>query len=97
MFCPITNFVLKKDCICDALQQNREQVAQAYFEIWTITVGIGVKNNSSVDFEIFSFLHTLICFPSPPCNFWLIFQNFVRKKAAFSAACQIQNCRNRKL
>ena len=24
--------------ISDALQQNREQVAQAYFEIWTIEV-----------------------------------------------------------
>ena len=39
--------------LCDALQQNREQVAQAYFEIETIGVGIGVKNNSLVDFEIF--------------------------------------------
>ena len=29
------------DDICDALQQNREQVAQAYFEIWTIEVGMG--------------------------------------------------------
>ena len=29
--------------ICDALQQNREQVAQAYFEMWAIEVGIGVK------------------------------------------------------
>ena len=28
--------------ICDALQQNREQATQAYFEIWTIEVGIGV-------------------------------------------------------
>ena len=31
-------------CICDALQQNREKVAQAYFEIWTIIeVDIGCK------------------------------------------------------
>ena len=37
---------------CDALQQNREQVALAYFEMWVIEVGIGVKNDSSVDFEI---------------------------------------------
>ena len=44
---------LQRYSICDALQQNREQVAHAYFEIWTIEVGIGVKNNSSVDFEIF--------------------------------------------
>ena len=28
---------------CDALQQNREQVPQAYFEIWTIEVGMGEK------------------------------------------------------
>ena len=26
--------------IYDALQQNREQVAQAYFEMWTTEVGI---------------------------------------------------------
>ena len=83
--------------IYDPLQQNREQVAQAYFEIWTIEVGLGVKNNSSVDFEIFVFLHTLICL-SPPCNFLLIFKHFSTKKnSAFSAACHIQNCRNRKL
>ena len=31
--------------ICDTLKQNREQVAQVFFEIWTIQVGIGVKNN----------------------------------------------------
>ena len=42
--------------ICDAAQQNREQVGQAYFEIRSIEVSIGVKNNSSVDFEIFGFL-----------------------------------------
>ena len=57
--------------ICDALQQNREQVAQAYFEIWAIKVGIGVKNESSVDFEIFFFLSTLLCL--------VIFQNFPTK------------------
>ena len=83
--------------ICDALQQRREQVAQAYFEIWTIEVSIGVKNNSSVDFEIFVSLHTFICFLSPPCNFWLIFKHFPTKNFAFSAACHIQNYRNRKL
>ena len=33
----------KYSCICDALQQSREQVAQTYFEIWTIEVGIGMK------------------------------------------------------
>ena len=66
--------------------------------------GIMVKNNSSVDFEIFVFLHTLICFLSPPCNFWLIFKHFPTKNSAFSAACHIQigtglhkTYRNRKL
>ena len=55
--------------ICDAqhaLQQNKEQVTQAYFEIWTIEVGIGLKNNPYVDFQIFSFIFFfftyLICF-----------------------------------
>ena len=84
-------------CMCDALQQNREQVTQAYFEIWAIEVGIGVKNYSSVDFEIFDFLHTLICFTSPPCKFWLIFKHFPAKNCTFSAACHIKNDRNRKL
>ena len=52
-----------------ALQQNKEQVAQAYFEIWAIEVGIGVKDDSSVDFEMFVFfLHTSLCLLSPPCN-----------------------------
>ena len=55
--------------ICGVLQQNRQQVAQVYFEIWTIELGIGVKNKSSVDFEIFAFLHTLVCFLSLPGNF----------------------------
>ena len=44
-------------------------MAQAYFEIWVIEVGKGVKNNSSVDFEIFVSLLTIICPLSPPCNF----------------------------
>ena len=43
------------------------------------------------------FLYTLICFLSPPCNFWLILKQFPRKTCAFSATCQIQNYRNRKL
>ena len=38
-----------------------------------------VKNNSSVDFEIFVSLHTLICFLSPQGNFWLIFKHFSTK------------------
>ena len=34
---------------------------------------LGVKKNSSVDSEIFFFTYfnMLICFLSPPCNFWL--------------------------
>ena len=44
--------------ICDALQQNREQVAQAYLKIWATEVGIAVKNDSSValEFVLFWFL-----------------------------------------
>ena len=56
-----------------------------------------VKNNSSVDFDIFVRIHTLICFLSPPCNFGLIFKHFTQKNSAFSAAYHIQNYRNRKL
>ena len=57
--------------ICPALQQNRQQVTSrtGLFGIWKIEVDmIGVKNNSSVNFEIFVFSHTLICFILPPCN-----------------------------
>ena len=36
---------------------KQDQVTQAYFEIWPIEVGIGVKNISSVDFKIFVFLY----------------------------------------
>ena len=44
--------------VCAALQQNREQVTQAYFEVWAIEAGIHieVKNNSSVNFEIFLYI-----------------------------------------
>ena len=85
--------------ICDALQQNREHDAHAYFEIWTIEFGTGVKNNSPVNFEIFYFilfsfiylfiffLHTLICFLSPPCNFYLIFKHSLTKK--FCVFCSL--------
>ena len=47
--------------------------AQAFFfQIRTIEVRIGLKNNSSLlDFEIFK--TTLTCFSSPLCNFWLVF------------------------
>ena len=38
--------------MCNALQQNSEQVTQACFEMWTIVVGMGLKDSSSVDFEI---------------------------------------------
>ena len=37
-----------------------DQVVQAYFEIWTIEVSTGVKNNLSVDFKIFFYhLHVI--------------------------------------
>ena len=53
-----------------------------------------MKNNSSIDFEIFFFLLcTLICLLSPPCNFLLIFKHFPIKNCALSAACQIKNYR----
>ena len=52
-------------------------------EIWTIEVGIGVKNNSSVHFKIVFFLHTLFCFLSPLCNFWLIIKHFPTKNMHF--------------
>ena len=46
--------------ICDALQHNRGQVSHwVYFEIWTIEVGTGVKNNSSGDFEIISYMFSI--------------------------------------
>ena len=79
---------------CDALQQNREQVAEAYFEIRTIEVGKVLKNNSSVDFQIFGFfLHTLICFLWPLwISDWYLNIFPQKKKSAFSAACHIQNC-----
>ena len=41
--------------VCDALQQNREQVTQVYFEIWAIEVGIEVKNDSSVNLRFLIF------------------------------------------
>ena len=41
--------------------------------------GTGVRNNSSVDFEISVFSHILVCFLSPPCNFWLTFKHFLTK------------------
>ena len=35
-----------------SIGKTKEYVAQAYFEIWAIEVGIGEQNNPSVDFEI---------------------------------------------
>ena len=48
-----TNSQRPRECISDALQQDWEQVAQTYFEfeIWVVEVGIGVKNDSSIEFE----------------------------------------------
>ena len=71
--------------ICDTFQQNREQVTQVYFEIWTIEVGIGVKNNSFVDIEIFIILHTLK------------FSNILLQDILHFLQPVIENYRNRKL
>ena len=54
--------------ICYPLKENREQVTQVCFKIWTISWHRG-ENNSSVIFCDFCFLHTLICFLSHLCNF----------------------------
>ena len=54
---------------CDALQQNREQVAQANFEMWTSKVGIGVKNKSPTGRFSFSFFFLMYHNISPSCNF----------------------------
>ena len=39
----------------DVMHSNKtgNKSQKAYFDKWTIEVGIGVKNNSSVDFQIF--------------------------------------------
>ena len=42
----------------DALQHHGEQVGQVYFEKRTIEAGIGVKNLSSFDFDIFIFTYS---------------------------------------
>ena len=83
--------------ICDAFQQNREQVAQAYFEIWAIEVGMGVKSDHLSILRFWGFLRTVTCLLSPSCNLWLIFKHFPTEISAFSASCHIQNYRNRKL
>ena len=49
---PSTDPALFHNHICDALQQNGEQITQAYFKIWTIEVG-GMKIKSSVNFQTF--------------------------------------------
>ena len=66
----------------------------AYFEIWVIEWH-RVKNDPS-DFEIFlcAFNNIFYHFHIISDWFWNIFP---QKKIAFSAACQIQNDRNRKL
>ena len=86
--------------IRDALQQNRKEVAQAYFETWT-TVGIGWKiTHLSILRCLFCFVCLfvcLFCFNIP----WYVFHhlhvipgwfsNIFRKKILlFSAACHIQ-------
>ena len=65
--------------ICDAPQQTREQVVQAYFEVWTVEVGIWVKNNLSVDFEIFVFTYFDMFF-NTSMSFLTNFQTFPPQK-----------------
>ena len=64
---------------CTPTKQGTSRTGQAILRYGQIVFGIGVENDSSVDFEIF-FLCTLICLLSPPCNFWLIFKHFSTKK-----------------
>ena len=45
--------------LCDALQQNREQVTQAYFDMDNLSWHRG-ENNSSVNFEILYFFTCLL-------------------------------------
>ena len=59
--------------------KKTEQVAQVYFEIWTIKVGIGVKNNSSVDFETFLFIPWYVFYHLHVVHF----QTFSHKKLCF--------------
>ena len=85
----------------------------AYFEIWTIEVGMRIcawMKSRSVDFEMiyilfiiffFFFFNTLLWFSLPLCYFREIFKHFPRiKKSAFFTACHrplSKNYRNRKL
>ena len=66
--------------ICDALQQYREQVVQAYFEIWAIEVGIGAKSKSYVDLEIFFFFTYLCMFSITSMQFLTDLATFSHKK-----------------
>ena len=66
------------------------------FEIWAIEFDIGLKSNSSVDFEIFVFSNTLICFLSAPCNIWFS-SIFPQKLLNFLQPVISKNHRNRKL
>ena len=64
--------------ICLAFQRNKSHTA--YFEIWTIYHGIGVKN--TVTFEVLVILLTLICLLPPP---WLICKSFPTKNHIFGS------------
>ena len=84
--------------ICDALQPNRDKSHRPILRYEQLNLAFGWKiTHLSVLRFLFWFLHTLICFMSLPCNFWLIFKHFlILKKNAFSAAGLIQNCGHRK-
>ena len=86
--------------ICDALQQNREQVTQVYFEIRQLKLALGWKmtNLSILRFFFFFFFNApQYDFYHLHVIFWQIFKHFPTKNSTFSAACQIQSYRNNKL
>ena len=54
---PVKDLWIKNSLVLNVMHSNKtgNTVAQAYIEVWAIKVGIGVKNDSFVDFEIFIF------------------------------------------
>ena len=77
--------MLQVPCSTYVMHSNREQVAQAHFEIWTIDVAIGeMKNNSSGDFEIiFVYLPQYVLYHLHIISDWL--SNIFPQNIVFSA------------
>ena len=77
---------------CTLTKQGTSRTGQAILRYGQIVFGIGVENDSSVDFvdfEIFVFLRTLIClYHLHVISDWFsnIFQKKKKKKSAFSMA-----------